>query len=229
MLGLQPAAGDGSPMASAAIIDCRLAVQAGEQAQNTHMPIGLVSICQGAVAPCSHWRCPTKQDSAACPADCSSQDSAEDVDFVPGIDWSHVAQKIKSFSVGSNTTDSAPQRSLILSEVGEHPICIVHHFVSGGYLSSTVDHAAQAVPMWRMCKTICPAPLLHLAHSKLAGHAVQIGHGTLLCVLYKVDFLRPRCVWLKQDEPQLPGLPTYMHPEGRQAPNDTSPQMLAHP
>ena len=45
MLGLQRAAGDGSPMASAAIIDCQLAVQAGEQAQNTHMPIGMVSSC----------------------------------------------------------------------------------------------------------------------------------------------------------------------------------------
>lgn len=47
---------------------------------------------------------------------------------------------LKSFravSVGSNTTDSARQRSLILSEVGEHPICIDHHFVSGGYMSSS--------------------------------------------------------------------------------------------
>ena len=49
MLGLQPAAGDGSSNAPAAVIDCPLAMQAGEQAQRMQMPTGLVSICQGAV------------------------------------------------------------------------------------------------------------------------------------------------------------------------------------
>ena len=129
MLGLQPAAGDGSLMASAAIIDCQLAVQAGEQAQNTHMPIGMVSICQGAVAPCSYWRCPTKQDFAAVLQTGHHRKMLTLCQALTGPMW------LKSFragSVGSNTTDSARQRSLILSEVGEHPYCIDHHFVSGG-------------------------------------------------------------------------------------------------